>query len=92
VPRGDSAVHERPALGGAGAYTVQVAAYDVRAEAEALIERLKARGYTARLASTARPFRVRIGRYDTRAEALAAQQRLKAKGIEAFVTETERND
>jgi TolA-binding protein len=75
---------------GIGGYTVQVAAYDTRPAAEALIERLKAHGYTARLASTTRPFRVRVGRYDTRAEAVAAQQRLKSKGIEGFVTEMER--
>jgi hypothetical protein len=74
---------------GTGRYTVQVAAYDARPAAEALIERLKARGYTARLATTERPFRVRIGRYDTRADAVAALERLKAKGIEGFVTEME---
>jgi TolA-binding protein len=73
-----------------GNYTVQVAAYDTRTEAEALIAKLRARGYTARLASSARPFRVRIGRYDARADAVAAQKRLKAKGIEGFVTEVER--
>ncbi len=72
-----------------GAYTVQVAAYDSRPAAEALIARLKSRGYSARLGSTVRPFRVRIGRYDTRADALAAQQRLKAKGLDGFVTEME---
>jgi glycine dehydrogenase subunit 1 len=79
-----------PPAGGIGGYTVQVAAYDTRAAAEALIERLKTRGYTARLASTTRPFRVRIGRYDTRADAIAAQQRLKAKGLDGFVTEMEK--
>jgi cell division septation protein DedD len=73
-----------------GGYTVQVAAYSSRPAAEALIAKLKARGYTARLASSSRPFRVRIGRYDTRADALAAQQRLKAKGIDGFVTEVEK--
>lgn len=73
-----------------GRYTVQVAAYDTRAAAEELIAKLKARGYTARLATTTRPFRVRIGRYGTRADAIAAQQRLKAKGIDAFVTEMEK--
>jgi cell division septation protein DedD len=75
---------------GAGGYTVQVAAYDARPAAEALIQRLKTGGYTARLASSTRPFRVRIGRYDSRADAVAAQQRLKAKGIEGFVTEMEK--
>jgi cell division septation protein DedD len=71
-------------------YTVQVAAYDTRAAAEELIQRLRARDYAARLASSARPFRVRVGRYDTRADAVAAQQRLKEKGIEGFVTKMER--
>jgi cell division septation protein DedD len=72
-----------------GGYTVQIAAFDTRRPAKALIERLKVRGYTARLATNSRPFRVRVGRYDTRVEATAAQQRLKAKGIEGFVTEME---
>ncbi len=71
-------------------FTVQVAAYDSRAAAEALIAKLKARGYTARLATDTRPFRVRIGRYDTRADAVTAQQRLKAKGVQGFVTEMEK--
>ena len=75
---------------GRGGYTVQIAAFATRAGAEALIERLRIRGYTARLASTTRPFRVRIGRYDTRADAVAAQGRLKAKGINGFVTEMEK--
>jgi cell division septation protein DedD len=79
-----------PAQPGVGGYTVQVAAYDTRIAAERLIAKLKARGYTARLATTVRPFRVRIGRYDTRANAVAAQERLKAKGIDGFVTEMEK--
>jgi cell division septation protein DedD len=87
APASDSAAREQLGVGG---YTVQVAAYDTRPAAEALIERLRARGYTARLASSVRPFRVRVGRYDTRADAVAAQQRLKAKGIEGFVTEMEK--
>lgn len=87
APASDSAAATQLGVGG---YTVQVAAYDTRPAAEALIERLKGRGYTARLASNARPFRVRIGRYDSRADAVAAQQRLKAKGMEGFVTEMEK--
>lgn len=87
VPSSDSVAHGQLGVGG---FTVQVAAYVARPAAEALIERLKARGYTARLASSERPFRVRIGRYDSRADAVAAQQRLKRKGIEGFVTEMER--
>jgi cell division septation protein DedD len=68
-------------------YTLQVAAYGSRADAEALAKRLKARGVDARVAGTARMFRVRIGHYETRAAAAAAARDLKAKKIDAFVTE-----
>jgi len=68
-------------------YTLQVAAYGSRADADALAKRLKARGIDVRVSGTARMFRVRIGRYETRAAAAAAARDLKAKKIDAFVTE-----
>ena len=68
-------------------YTLQVAAYGSKADADALAKRLKARGVDVRVAGTARMFRVRIGRYETRAAAAAAARELKAKKIDAFVTE-----
>jgi cell division septation protein DedD len=68
-------------------YTLQVAAYGSRADAEALAKRLKARGIDVRVAGTARMFRVRIGHYETRAAAAAAARELKTKKIDAFVTE-----
>jgi cell division septation protein DedD len=89
LPAADSTPREQIGKRGHGGYTVQVAAFGTRAGAEALVERLKARGYPARLASSASPFRVRLGQYDTRADAAAAQRALKAKGIDGFVIETE---
>ena len=68
-------------------YTLQVAAYGSKADADALAKRLKARGVDVRVAGTARMFRVRIGHYETRAAAAAAARELKAKKIDAFVTE-----
>jgi tetratricopeptide (TPR) repeat protein len=68
-------------------YTLQVAAYGSREDAERLAKRLKARGIDVRVAGTARLFRVRIGHYETRAAAAAAARELKAKKIDAFVTE-----
>ena len=71
-------------------FTVQVAAYDTRASAEQLVERLKGRGIVARLVeSTSAPYRVRIGHYATDAEAAAAARELKDKGIVGFVTTTD---
>jgi tetratricopeptide (TPR) repeat protein len=68
-------------------YTLQVAAYGSREDAEALAKRLKAKGLDVRVAGTARMFRVRIGHYETQAAAAAAARELKAKKISAFVTE-----
>ena len=70
-----------------GKYTLQVASYNSRADAEKLANRLKARGLDARLVGVTKVFRVRIGHYPTRAAAAAAARDLKTKKIDAFVTE-----
>jgi cell division protein FtsN len=66
-------------------FSVQVAAYNKKAEADKLVSTLKARGYTARLDGTAAPFRVRIGRYATERDAEEALKRIKAKHMDGFV-------
>ena len=71
----------------AGRFTVQVAAYTSRAEADRLAKTLKARGIDARVAASARLFRVRVGRYATRAAATDAAKNLKARNVKGFVTE-----
>ena len=68
-------------------FSVQVAAYNTSREAESLVKRLNARGYTARVVGAARPFRVRVGSYATRAEANAALGRMKKAGLSGFVAE-----
>jgi cell division septation protein DedD len=70
-----------------GRFTLQIAAYQTKAEATRLVTKLAARGLTARVVGSAKLYRVRIGRYDTRAAALAAQTQLKAKKLNALVTE-----
>jgi len=70
-----------------GKYTLQVASYNSRVDAQKLTSRLKARGLDARLVGATKVFRVRIGYYPTRAAAAAAARELKAKKIDAFVTE-----
>ncbi len=71
------------------AWTVQLAAYDWRPDAEAMAARLVARGIEARVSGEARPFRVRVGRWTTRAEAVAAQRELVGRGMRGFVTAAE---
>lgn len=79
---------EKPASSGA-VYSVQIAAYNVKAQATAMVAKLKKRGYEARVDGTAAPFRVRIGRYATQSQASAVQRSLKAKQITGFVVQAE---
>jgi len=67
-------------------YSVQVAAYNRKTQAENLVTTLKARGYQARVDGDAAPFRVRIGRYATAREAQDALKKIKAKGMDGFVS------
>jgi cell division protein FtsN len=79
-----------PAAAGArtrSVFSVQVAAYTKRPQAEELASALVKRGYAARVDGEAAPFRVRIGRYETEREAEVALKQLKAKHMDGFVTE-----
>ena len=66
-------------------YSVQVAAYRQKSEADKLASSLTKRGYQARVDESGVWFRVRIGRYATNKEAEAALGRIKAKQMEGFV-------
>lgn len=80
-----------PATGSSsGNWSVQVAAYNVKSQADAMVARLKKNGYEARVDGSAAPFRVRIGRYATQGQASAVQRSLKAKQIEGFVVQADR--
>jgi hypothetical protein len=76
----------------AGKYTLQIAAYSARSDADKLAKRLKGRGLDARVVGTRKPFRVRVGRYETRAAASAAAKALKTRKIVAFVTDVGSDD
>jgi cell division septation protein DedD len=71
-----------------GRWSVQVAAYGNKADAEALAKRLRARGHDARV-TTAKPWRVRVGHYATRTAAAAAARELSTKASRAIVVEAE---
>lgn len=73
----------------ARAWSVQVAAYNVRTQADAMVARLKRNGYEARVDGSAAPFRVRIGRYSSQGQASAVQRSLKAKQIDGFVVQAD---
>jgi len=66
-------------------YSVQVAAYTTKAQADKLASTLTNRGYAARVDGSVTPFRVRIGRYATTAEAEDALRKIKAKHMDGFV-------
>ena len=73
----------------ARAFSVQVAAFDTRPGADALVRRLTTRGYTARVVGSRAPYRVRVGRYATRERAVEAARELSTSGSRAVVVEAE---
>jgi cell division septation protein DedD len=80
---------ETPKSATGAVYSVQIAAYNVKSQATAMVAKLKKRGYEARVDGSAAPFRVRIGKYATQAQASAVQRSLKAKQITGFVVQAE---
>jgi cell division septation protein DedD len=78
----------RPATG-EKVWSVQVAAYNVKSQADAMVARLKRSGYEARVDGTVAPFRVRIGKYATQSQASAVQRSLKAKQLTGFVVQAD---
>ena len=93
TPTRDSATPKPAANPASGAtqYTVQVAALNTRAQADELRDKLRARGFDARVVGAGQLFRVRIGRYPSRAAAAAVAADLKQRGIslDAWVAEAE---
>ena len=66
-------------------YSVQVAAYNHKPDAQKLASSLVKRGYQARVDGDTIPFRVRIGRYSTASDAEKAPVKIKAKHMAGFV-------
>jgi cell division septation protein DedD len=66
-------------------YSVQVAAYKTRGDADKLAEGLRQRGYEARVDASADWFRVRVGRYPTERVAETQLRDMKAKQMSGFV-------
>jgi hypothetical protein len=88
-PSADSVRTARPPAGSSPGFSVQVAAYNRRSDADALSRRLKARGFDVRVAGSRAPYRVRIGRYETKADATAALGRIRGYGVRGIVVEAE---
>ncbi|MEO5904940.1 MAG: SPOR domain-containing protein [Gemmatimonadaceae bacterium] len=70
-------------------WSVQIAAYNAKAQAAAMVAKLKKTGYEARVDGTVAPFRVRIGKYATQSQASAVQRSLKSKQITGIVVQAE---
>lgn len=71
------------------AYSIQVAAFNGRTDAQALANRLRELGFDVRVAGSRPPYRVRIGRYATRADALRAMADLRRAKLDGIIVEAE---
>ncbi len=81
---------EPPPASGRGNWTVQAAPTRSREEADALLRRLRGRGYDASIVEVPRDgatwYRIRVGRYPTAGQATDVMQRLRdQEGVHVFV-------
>jgi hypothetical protein len=75
---------------GAPGFSIQVAAFAAKSDADVLVRRLKQRGYEGRVVGERAPYRVRIGRYPSRVAATDALTRVRRSGYtRAFVVDAE---
>jgi cell division protein FtsN len=81
----DPAKAPKAAISRGSEYSVQVAAYTHKPDADKLSATLTKRGYSARVDGSTAPFRVRIGRYASENEAEDALKKIKASHMEGFV-------
>ena len=89
VVRADSAARsDSVARAATPTWSVQVAAYSTKEDANRLAAKLKVRGYTARVTAD-KPYRVRIGHFSMRAGAGALAERLRAAKMKAIVVPAE---
>jgi septal ring-binding cell division protein DamX len=81
APAGLPALAAQPAEPAGQGYAVQIAALNVRTEAEAIAKRLTSKGYAAYVlappSGTPAVYRVRVGKFPTRREAESIAARLK---------------
>ena len=84
----DSSVGLPPAT--KATYSVQVAAYKNRRDAEARAAVLKSKGYefTIEPSSTQELYQLKVGRFDSRAEAAAMELKLKRDGFSTLIKKT----
>ena len=85
VKANDTQPSEPAASSAVRTWSVQVAAYNRKSEADKLAATLVKRGYDARVDGTVAPFRVRVGRYTSSTEANTVLRELKSKGMVGFV-------
>ena len=67
-------------------YRVQTGAYKIKANAEALAEKIKAKGFATYITIVDGLYKVQVGAYRVKKYAEAERDRLKAVGFNAFVT------
>ena len=88
---GDLAAKVTAQLGGTAAdssgtlYRVQTGAFSKKSNADALEEKLKARGFDTYMVQSGGLYKVQVGAYSVKANAEAMMKKVKAAGFDAFI-------
>lgn len=84
VNKGLTESSEKPSTG--VLYRVQTGAFTVKSNADALVAKLKAKGFDTYIVQIDGYYKVQVGAYSVKANADAMMTKLKAAGYDAFIT------
>lgn len=89
APKVEPEVETKPVYNGSVIYRVQVGAYEVKKNAEAVLAKIKAAGFDALVVQVGNLYKVQVGAFSVKANADALLAKLKKAGFDGFITTAE---
>lgn len=83
---GSTNIKPEPEKPSVSLYRVQTGAFKVKANADAMLAKVKAKGFSAYVTKVGELYKIQVGAFKVRANAEAMMKKLQAAGFSAFIT------
>ena len=83
---GSTNIKPRPEKPSVGLYRVQTGAFKVKANADAMLAKVKAKGFDTYMVKVGDLYKIQVGAFKVKANAEATLKKLQAAGFSAFIT------
>lgn len=83
---GSTSIKPEPEKPSGSLYRVQTGAFKVKANADAMLAKVKAKGFSAYVTKVGELYKIQVGAFKVKANAEAMMKKLQAAGFSAFIT------